>query len=205
MDASLCVGGAMASTAVSKTVDPGSSPGRRATPPSSFLAHRGFGSGGGWRRFRNVAQLAARAAGGREAAGSSPAIPTWGKPGKTELARMRAKYAAWLERDGRLSPLAAERRRKRPGGEQRRLVASPRKPLAPRLRGSACMTPPHTRGLRPGPWATPPPSGMPEVPAAAVRGPAMRRGGRMRTPDTKGAHHVRSGRTQTQIHRGESR
>lgn len=30
MDASLCVGGAMASTAVSKTVDPGSSPGRRA-------------------------------------------------------------------------------------------------------------------------------------------------------------------------------
>lgn len=76
MDASLCVGGAMASTAVSKTVDPGSSPGRRATPPSSFLAHRGFGSEGGWRRFRNVAQLAARAAGGREAAGSSPAIPT---------------------------------------------------------------------------------------------------------------------------------
>lgn len=30
MDASLCVGGAMASAAVSKTVDPGSSPGRRA-------------------------------------------------------------------------------------------------------------------------------------------------------------------------------
>lgn len=41
-----------------------------------LLAHRGFGSGGGWRRFRNVAQLAARAAGGREAVGSSPAIPT---------------------------------------------------------------------------------------------------------------------------------
>ena len=62
-----------------------------------------------------------------------------------------------------------------------------------------------SRGLRPGPWATPPLSGMPEVPATAVRSPAMRRGGRMRTPDTKGAHHVRSGRTQTQIHRGESR
>ena len=76
MDAPLCVGGAMASTAVSKTVDPGSSPDRRATPPSSFLTHRGFGSERGWRRFRNVAQLAARAAGGREAAGSSPAIPT---------------------------------------------------------------------------------------------------------------------------------
>ena len=85
MDASLCVGGAMASTAVSKTVDPGSSPGRRATPPSSFLAHRGFGSGGGWRRFRNVAQLAARAAGGREAAGSSPAIPTWENPTRPSL------------------------------------------------------------------------------------------------------------------------
>ena len=40
------------------------------------------------------------------------------KPGKTELARMRAKYAAWLERDGRLSRLAAERRRKRLGGSQ---------------------------------------------------------------------------------------
>lgn len=39
------------------------------------------------------------------------------KPGKTELARMRAKYAAWLERDRRLSPLAAERRRKRLGGD----------------------------------------------------------------------------------------
>lgn len=85
MDASPCVGGAMASTAVSKTVDPGSSPGRRATPPSSFLAHRGFGSGGGWRRFRNVAQLAARAAGGREAAGSSPAIPTWENPARPGL------------------------------------------------------------------------------------------------------------------------
>ena len=40
------------------------------------------------------------------------------EPGKTELARMRAKYAAWLERDRRLSPLAAERRRKRLGGSQ---------------------------------------------------------------------------------------
>lgn len=30
---------------------------------------------------------------------------------------MRAKYAAWLERDGRLSRLAAERRRKRLGEE----------------------------------------------------------------------------------------
>lgn len=40
------------------------------------------------------------------------------KPGKTELARIRAKYAAWLERDGRLSRLAAERRRKRLGGSQ---------------------------------------------------------------------------------------
>lgn len=39
------------------------------------------------------------------------------KPGKTELARMRAKYAAWLERDRRLSLLAAERRRKRLGGD----------------------------------------------------------------------------------------
>ena len=39
------------------------------------------------------------------------------KPSKTEPARMRAKYAAWLERDGRLSRLAAERRRKRLGEE----------------------------------------------------------------------------------------
>lgn len=39
------------------------------------------------------------------------------KPTKTELARMRAKYAAWLERDRRLSRLAAERRRKRLGGD----------------------------------------------------------------------------------------
>lgn len=50
-----------------------------------LLAHRGFGSGGGWRRFRNVAQLAARAAGGREAAGSSPAIPTWENPTRPSL------------------------------------------------------------------------------------------------------------------------
>lgn len=40
------------------------------------------------------------------------------KPGKTELARMRAKYAAWLKHDGRLSRLAAERRRRRLGGSQ---------------------------------------------------------------------------------------
>lgn len=40
------------------------------------------------------------------------------EPSKTELARIRAKYAAWLERDGRLSRLAAERRRKRLGGSQ---------------------------------------------------------------------------------------
>lgn len=39
------------------------------------------------------------------------------EPGKTELARMRTKYAAWLKHDGRLSRLAAERRRKRLGGE----------------------------------------------------------------------------------------
>lgn len=40
-----------------------------------------------------------------------------GEPGKTELAGMRAKYAAWLERDRRPSRLAAERRRKRLGGD----------------------------------------------------------------------------------------
>lgn len=34
---------------------------------------------------RNVAQLAARAAGGREAAGSSPAIPTWENPARPSL------------------------------------------------------------------------------------------------------------------------
>ena len=39
------------------------------------------------------------------------------KPTKTELARMRAKYAAWLERDRRLSRLAYERRRRRLGGQ----------------------------------------------------------------------------------------
>lgn len=61
MDASLCVGGAMASTAVSKTVDPGSSPGRRATPPSSFWPigasapgedGDGFGMWRSWQRAR---------------------------------------------------------------------------------------------------------------------------------------------------------
>lgn len=76
---------------------------------------------------RNVAQLAARAAGGREAAGSSPAIPTWENPARPSL-------PAW----GRNTPHGSN---------------------------------------------------------AAVQGPVMRRGGRMRTPDTKGAHHVRSGRT----------
>lgn len=41
-----------------------------------------------------------------------------GEPSKTELARMRAKYAAWLERDRRLSRLAVGCRRKRLGGSQ---------------------------------------------------------------------------------------
>lgn len=43
------------------------------------------------------------------------------KPTKTEFARMRVKYAAWLERDRRLSRLAAKRRRRRLEGEQRGL------------------------------------------------------------------------------------
>lgn len=66
MDASLCVGGAMASTAVSKTVDPGSSPGRRATPPSSFWpigasapGEDGDGSGM-WRSWQRARLGAAR-------------------------------------------------------------------------------------------------------------------------------------------------
>lgn len=40
-----------------------------------------------------------------------------GKPGKTEPARMRAEYAAWLERGSRLSRLAVGCRRKRLGGD----------------------------------------------------------------------------------------
>ena len=39
------------------------------------------------------------------------------KPSKTELTRMRTKYAAWLERDRRLPRLAVGCRRKRLGGE----------------------------------------------------------------------------------------
>lgn len=132
------------------------------------------------------------------------------KPSKTKPARMRAKYAAWLERDGRLSRLAAERRRRRLGGEHEGPGRFHDRPGPSCLRtaygfaAQAVGAPPSrermhdpapSRGLRPGPWATPPLSGKPEVPAAAVRGPAMRRGGRMRMPDTKGAHHVRSGRT----------
>ena len=40
-----------------------------------------------------------------------------GEPGKTEPARMRAEYAAWLERGSRLSRLAVGCRRKRLGGD----------------------------------------------------------------------------------------
>lgn len=145
MDASPCVGGAMASTAVSKTVDPGSSPGRRAN--------------GMWRSRQRARLGAAR---------PRVRVPPFrrGRTRQDRACRRAPPQTAW------------------------RGLTSPRKPSAPRLRGGACMTPPRTRGLRPGPWATPPLSGMPEVPAAAVQGPAMRRGGRMRTPDTKGAHHV---------------
>lgn len=42
------------------------------------------------------------------------------KPGKAELARMRAERAAWFERDRRPSRLAVERRRKRLEGNYTR-------------------------------------------------------------------------------------
>lgn len=190
MDASLCVGGAMAGTAVSKTVDPGSSPGRRATPPSSFWpigasAPGEDGDGFGMWRSRQRARLGA--------ARPRVRVPPF-RRGRTRQDRA-CPHEGGIRRMARTRQPFVPACRRVPPQTAWRGLASPRKPSAPRLRGSACMTPPRTRGLRPGPWATPPPSGMPEVPAAAVRGPAMRRGGRMRTPDTKGAHHVRSGRT----------
>lgn len=170
MDASPCVGGAMASTAVSKTVDPGSSPGRRAN--------------GMWRSRQRARLGAAR---------PRVRVPPF-RRGRTRQDRA-CRHEGEIRRMARTRQASVAACRRAPPQTAWRGLTSPRKPSAPRLRGGACMTPPRTRGLCPGPWATPPLSEMPEVPAAAVQGPAMRRGGRMRTPDTKGAHHVRSGRT----------